>query len=65
MGFRAGQIVISGADRATAEPCQDFWDTLRTTFSDKTMHLVLDNATVHHAQVLQPYFLDHLVLPLT
>ncbi|PSR20954.1 MAG: hypothetical protein C7B45_12720 [Sulfobacillus acidophilus] len=54
-----GQIVISAKDHATAETFQAFLDTLRAAFPDKTIHLVLDNAMIHHAQVLQPYLLDH------
>lgn len=54
-----GQIVITEADQATAETFQAFLDTLRAAFPDKTIHLVLDNATIHHAKVLQPYLMDH------
>ncbi|NMP21572.1 IS630 family transposase [Sulfobacillus sp. DSM 109850] len=54
-----GQIVITEADQATAETFQTFLETLRATFPDKTVHLVLDNAKIHHAKILQPYLEDH------
>lgn len=51
--------VAPAADHATAETVQVFLDTLRAAFPDQTIHLVLDNATIHHAKALQPYRTDH------
>ncbi len=51
--------MITEADHATAETFQAFLETLRATFPEKTIHLILDNAKIHHAKVLQPYLAAH------
>jgi transposase len=54
-----GQVVIAEADQATAQTFQAFLDTVLATFPDKTIHLVLDNAKIHHAKILAPYLAAH------
>lgn len=54
-----GQVVITEADKATADTFQVFLDTLLATFPGKTIHLVLDNAKIHHANILAPYLANH------
>lgn len=54
-----GQIPITEVDRATADTFHAFLEALRATFPGKTIHLVLDNAKIHHAKVLQPDLADH------
>ncbi len=53
-----GQVVITQADPATAQTFQACLDTLATC-PNKTIHLVLDNAKIHHAKILAPYVAAH------
>ncbi len=51
--------MVTEADQATADTFQVFLDTLLATFPGKTIHLVLDNAKIHHAKILAPYLANH------
>lgn len=54
-----GEVLIAQAEQATTQTFTAFLDTVRDAFPGKTVHMILDNAKIHHAKLLQPYLADH------
>lgn len=54
-----GDVLISQAEHATTTTFIAFLNTVRQVSLGKEVHLILNNAKIHHAKALQPDMADH------